>query len=174
MKWIKYFVGLVFLISFFSISYSSEHADLSDLWEKLRGKYPVFETNLGAGNQFTKEERHERINQGILKIEEDFHLTAPEVLKEFYREVGNLTFFGVYVLSPIDGVESQLYEGIGDGKKRGISEPWFVFAWITGSEYFCINSQDGRITRFFVGSEIEQSDTYSNIADWLIKTFLKN
>lgn len=175
MKIIKYFTNIIFLISSISISYSSE---TSELWKELREKYAVFEIEKEEGEDpLTKKERDNKINEGFSQIEKilfrpELNITLPNPLKEFYQEARDLSF-SLNLLTPMEGADSPLYNGIREGHEQGIPLNWFVFSKLTGSEYFCIN-YNSEIARFLTVPEVKQHDTYSNILEWAKKEFLED
>lgn len=167
MKYIK--ASLCSLVTFCCLSYIHS---AEDLFAELKRTKRVF-----TDENMSESERNKAIDKGFDEIKNEIFPGSPfpEFLKTLYKEVGNLGL-SLYILSPIRGLESPLYDGIREGQYKKIPGDWVVFAEIDGCEYFCINRFNLQVARFFgiPGKPFKQCDTYLNPIDWVAKILLED
>lgn len=172
----KYFkISICSLAAFASLScvQSAENAE-SKLWAELRGTLHALPTGSLAEStaKSSNEERRRQIDAGFFEIEKKMGFSIPETFKEFHRQVGNLVFSPIFFPTPIDGINSPLYELIMKGKKKKLSGEWVSIGEIDANEYIALNYSTQEITRFTVIPDMKRWGTSPTITVWLRETYL--
>ncbi len=153
---------MLLLLAVSLYAYATEKVELGNMLEQLKVKFTVVKNgnypdgmSLPTGEDFTQ-------------INEKLGCPIPPSLVEFYLQVGNLNFSKLSKIGRAHGGnESTLYRLIRDGQDRGIPGTYLTFCQVEGSEYFSYERKNGKVTRFRMSPDLEQHDTYSDLASWI-------